>query len=303
MKANNDDERPSPTTICIVWSLIVIPLIVLSILYYRKRKLNRNFLLNDENIVFDEKYMNDRNGSPLKIPGAYCPLEITSSRRLIDSGLIDSGAIMIDWYDEIDELVIHTFNNFKQGLLQSFIFEIFDDIKDFNSPLSKSFFEPRKNHNDGYHGEKPEVLSEKVRNILTVVRDARFIVNSEYSKISDLVVEIATYGALKVFMEDPVEMGKMWKLKDKQSIEMIEVCIYTRFCIPLLIKKVGMFELAKLFYGAISKELNIQITLYDCTPEKPGIIKENCSFTCDNPLKKLSFLIFEDFNYSMRKIK
>ena len=262
--------------------ILLIIYIFVRVIYDFCKEGGISFYANER--LFDEKYLEIRKkhlDDP--IGSYYAPL-----RLLFDIKLKNFKALQyyrkIKCEEDISEYMLYKIPLLDPDHLSIIIYELFDDIKDFNSPISNQFFEPMPARIDYWKVEKGYDIRTIVKNILSVVPTRELLSSNELLQFKYLLNEIAINGIIKnpTKYQEFVNLTKNMKFLEK-SVD-LSGSIFTHLIYPSDKKHIN------LLLEGISEQLQLKIKVYDLIYKAMQIEIPITTYSPENPLKELRFL-------------
>lgn len=235
-----------------VFILIAIAAILL-VISIHSIKNSINFINHEE--LFDCNYVKRRKSFPLHLKNAIYPY---NSKRF-------------------------NFNCDRNCL--RFLNKIYDEIKDFESELSKRFFNCRD-----------QVQCEKVRNILSVIPNVKVLTLQEYKQIEKLIKRISMESQSNSISQVNTNQRSQVNTNSDKSVSILgtgvnPVTIPGTSYNPVIIHTTcDCINLdAKSLCRGLSSELNINLCIYRRNRLGSVLEEERCYFKVTNPIKSISF--------------
>ena len=241
-----------------------------------------NFYANER--LFDEKYLeirkkhlDDKDGS------YYAPLRLLFDIKLKNYRSLHYNR-KIKCEEDISEYMLYQVPILYPDHLSIIIYELFDEIKDFNNPISKKFFEPVATRIDYWNGEQGYDIRTIVKNILSVVPTRELLSSNELLQFKYLLNEIAINGIIKnpTKYQEFVNLTKNMKFPE-ESVD-LSGSIFTHLIFPSDKKHIN------LLLEGISEQLQLKIKVYDLIYKAMQIEIPITTYSPENPLKELRFL-------------
>ena len=235
-----------------------------------------SFLNNEKQ--FDEKYFEIRKKHLSET--FYYRIFTMVKTEPIKNIMLPKALYPREWTDPNTKLTIRRIDSFLYNMYMSFIDDIYDDIKDLESPISKKFFEPRPIKIDYWNGEEGYDIRTIVRNIVSNIPSKEYLSIKEVFQILYLVHEIAINGIVK----NPVKLEALVEAVSKMRYKNPREDIYHQLILP------SEFSLGSLFFEGLGRELNINISIFDIRPTKSIGMLPVIYISSEHPLKELSYL-------------
>lgn len=261
---------------------------LLWVLIARIRASRSAFIRTEE--LFDKEYMKKRTEHSFKMFGVFYPFEKVEKVEFGDLGFVKNANVTFQWYDKVRNMEVSYLPTLGMGLYTSFVYDIFYDLKDFDSPLSKKFLEERPKKIRYWDDMILHDLRTKVKNILTIIPSLEVISSGEFLMLVLLANEIAVNG---LFKDEKRLSQVMGLITVDHKIEDVGKTLNQRAIIPL------SFDHMRIMYEVLASEMNVRINIYDIRFNVD--IRKLCNFTADsqNPLREFSYLISDNFNNPM----
>lgn len=191
-------------------------------------------------------------------------------------------------YQLLSNYTVNRYAGFNSPFFSDLIYNLYFDIKNFESEFSKKFFENREVRIDYWGGKSGHDLKSKVKNIILNVPSREFLTNNEISQFNYLFNEIAINGVKST----PSKFEDLKNILAQKYIRNPEAAILSSMLY------VYNLDQLKLLLEGLSKELNIKFNIYDISNQVPNNSISTFNIAPENPMKEISMLYFvpQQFN-------
>ena len=263
----------------VIISLIILVVAITFFAYSYFKEGGLKFLSDEKR--FDEKYFEIRKKHLAQLFD-YRIFDRVNSMRLEDMKL-PKAILPYSWTDPKLEKLVYLLPQGGYNKYMSIIYDIYEDIKDFESPISKKFFEPRPIKIDYWNGEEGYDIRTIVRNIVSNIPSKEYLSITELQHITFLANEIAINGVSK----DPKKLESLNEI-ESHRINDSKKDIYHGFTYLF------EFDQTSLLLEGLGKELSINMNIYGIVESDSVEPLPVTTVSNEQPLKELNYLNFSD---------
>lgn len=253
------------------------------VIFSRFRAAKFNFLRTE--LKFDKEYFEKRKRYGIDSKGIYFPFQYASTEKFKDLSFVKDASVTWDWYSKVNDYDVIFVPALRCSLLSSFIYEMFDDLKDSNSQLHKKLFEAKPIKTHCVKLEAGDELETIGKNILEEIPKANLLTLEETYRIAALINEVAVNGIARnqENFKKFIELGKK-EYGIENPEEKIKMGIFP----------VEKFEMIKIYLEGLGAEFNIKITAYDSRMKASLFEHENFTVGAEKPDREYTVLILDD---------